>query len=170
MPRAVEPDFREAAIADAAELAALHTAVAIDLTDRHGRGPWSMRTSESGSLRAIRTSNVCVATIGSEIVASFALTTRKPWAIDPRYFAPSQRPLYLLSMAVLPARQRHGLGTLAFREAVRLATAFPGDAIRLDAYDSPAGAGGFYVKCGCVDLGGGVYRRNPLRYFEYRLT
>ena len=41
---------------DAVALAALHTAVADDLTRQHGRGSWSARTSEKGVLYAMRNS------------------------------------------------------------------------------------------------------------------
>ena len=34
------------------------------------------------------------------IVGTLRLVTKKPWAIDPAYFASVRRPLYLLSMAV----------------------------------------------------------------------
>jgi len=40
--------FSTATQADAPALAALHTAVAEDLTRRFGRGPWSAATSERG--------------------------------------------------------------------------------------------------------------------------
>jgi len=42
--------FSVATEADALALAALHTAVAEDLTRRFGRGPWSSATSERGVL------------------------------------------------------------------------------------------------------------------------
>jgi hypothetical protein len=38
--------------------------------------------------------------------------------------------------------------------------------IRLDAYDGPAGAGGFYAKRGFREVGRVVYRGTPLVYFE----
>jgi hypothetical protein len=44
--------------------------------------------------------------------------------------------------------------------------AWPGDAIRLDAYDAEAGAGKFYAKCGFRERGRVVYRKTPLIYFE----
>ena len=46
--------------ADAGELAALHTAVAKDLTGRYGRGFWSSKTSDKGAL-LLRNSRVLVA-------------------------------------------------------------------------------------------------------------
>src|SRR5207237_6211302 len=95
---------------DAAELAALHTAVAEHLTERHGVGHWSSNATEEGVLTAMRTSRVFVAKDGTELVATLRLTTKKPWAIDTSYFAACRRPVYLLAMAVAPAKQRHGIG------------------------------------------------------------
>ena len=39
-------------------------------------------------------------------------------------------------------------------------------AIRLDAYDSTAGAGGFYARCGYREVGRVTYRGTALIYFE----
>jgi hypothetical protein len=54
----------------------------------------------------------------------------------------------------------------AAREA---AVRWPADAIRVDAYDAEAGAGGFYAKCGYREVGRVVYRNTPLVYYELRL-
>jgi GNAT superfamily N-acetyltransferase len=143
-----------------------HNAVADHLTGLHGRGPWSSGTSEKGVLYAMRTSRVFVARQGPEIIATLRLTTRKPWAIDTSYFAPSRKPLYLLAMAVTPAKQRRGIGRRCLEEARRIALAWPADAIRLDAYDAEAGAGRFYARCGCTEVGRTSYRNTPLIYFE----
>ena len=113
-----------------------------------------------------RTSRVYVARKGGEIVATLRLATKKPWAIDTSYFTPIERPVYLMAMAVAPAHQRRGLGKRCFDEAKRIARALPADAIRLDAYDTEAGAGGFYARCGCTEMGRVVYRNTPLIYFE----
>jgi GNAT superfamily N-acetyltransferase len=162
--------FETATTADARALAALHTAVAEDLTRAHGPGPWSTKTSETGVLFAMRTSRVFVAREGIEIVATLRLATKKPWAIDTKYFSPCQRPLYLLAMAVTPSRQRQGLGRLCLDEAKRIARAWPADAIRLDAFDADAGAGCFYARCGCTEVGRASYRNTPLIYFELCLA
>jgi GNAT superfamily N-acetyltransferase len=69
-------------------------------------------------------------------------------------------------MAVHPDEQRQGLGRLCIQEARRIATAWPSDAIRLDAYDAAAGAGEFYSKCGFREVGRVTYRKAPLIYFE----
>jgi GNAT superfamily N-acetyltransferase len=162
--------FQPATAADAAPLAALHTAVADDLTRRHGRGPWSARTSEKGVLYAMRTSKVFAARAGAEIVGTLRLATKKPWAIDTGYFAVCRRPLYLLGMAVTPTRQRQGIGRRCMEEAMKIARAWPADAIRLDAYDAGAGAGPFYARCGYTEVGRAVYRDASLIYYELQLA
>ena len=50
------------------------------------------------------------------------------------------------------------------------AIAWPADAVRLDAYDSPAGAGPFHAKCGFSERGRVVYRNVPLTYHEWLPT
>ena len=155
-----------AALPDAPALAALHTAASEDLTSRYGKGPWSMKTSEKGVLHAMRTSQVFVARDGAELVGTLRLTTTKPWAIDIKYFVQSSRPLYLLSMAVAPNRQRQGIGRRCLEEAKRLARSWPADSLRLDAYDAEAGAGPFYARCGFKEVGRNTYRAVPLIYFE----
>jgi GNAT superfamily N-acetyltransferase len=151
---------------DAPILAALHTAVAEELTRAHGRGPWSSKTSEKGVLYCMRTSSVYVVRAGTTIVGTFRLATKKPWAIDTSYFTPCGKPLYLLSMAVAPDKQRQGIGAWCLEQAVTLAGEWPADAIRLDAYDAEAGAGPFYAKCGYTEVGRTTYRGAPLIYYE----
>ncbi len=162
--------FRPGVPEDAAELAALYTAVADHLTIHYGKGPWSSHTSPKGVLFAMRHSEVLVATEGSAIVATFRLATKKPWAIDVSYFTKFERPVYLLAMAVTPARQRQGIGRSCLEEAERIARAWPADAIRLDAYDASAGGGFFYHRCGFTKKGHVSYRQTPLIYYELLLT
>jgi len=161
--------FRAATLKDSAELAELHTAVADHLTSLHGRGFWSFRTSERGVRAGLRNSKIFVFTDGGEIVATFRFTTKKPWAIDVSYFTACEKPSYLVGMAVRPDRQRQGLGRKCLAEAVSIAKAWPADAIRLDAFDAAAGAGGFYARCGFAERGRASYRGNPLLYFELLL-
>jgi GNAT superfamily N-acetyltransferase len=161
--------FNLGTIEDAAALAALHTAVAENLTQLYGPGVWSIKTSEKGILHAMRTSHVFVAREGAEIVATWRLATKKPWAIDVRYFSPCSRPLYLLAMAVAPARHREGIGRKCLEEATRAAREWPADAVRLDAFDAEAGAGGFYARCGWAEVGRTSYRNSPLIYYEFLL-
>src|SRR5262249_22701033 len=147
-------------------LATLHTTVAEHLTKVHGTGPWSSGTSEKGMLFAMRTSKVFVASLDGELVGTLRLATKKPWAIDTNYFSNSKKPLYLLAMAVTPARQRQGIGRMCLEEAKRIAREWPADAIRLDAYDAEAGAGDFYARSGWREVGRATYRGAALIYFE----
>jgi GNAT superfamily N-acetyltransferase len=161
--------FQTATAEDAAALAELHNCVNRHLTAQYGKGPWSGGVTERGVLATMRRANVYVGRVRQGPVATFALSTRKPWAIDVRYFNVSLRPLYLTSMAVAPERQRQGIGKLCIEEARRIAIAWPADAIRLDAFDADAGAGGFYGKCGFREAGRTIYRVAPLIYFEMLL-
>ena len=158
-----------ATAADAQALVAMRAAVADDLTRRYGRGHWSLVGTERGVLRDIPTSRVLVGWHGAELAGTLRLATKKPWAIDPKYFTSVRRPLYLLDMAVDPARQRQGIGRRLVEEAKAVARAWPADAIRLDAYQPPAGAGDFYGKCGFQEVGRVTYRGVPLIYFEFVL-
>jgi GNAT superfamily N-acetyltransferase len=152
--------------AEARAIARLHTTVAESLTALFGPGHWSSAVSEKGVLFAMRISSVLVVRDRKEIVGTLQLATKKPWAIDRSYFAPCNRPLYLTAMAVEPACQRNGIGRAMLEDAKRIARDWPADAIRLDAYDSPAGAGEFYAKCGFREVGRISYRETPLIYFE----
>jgi GNAT superfamily N-acetyltransferase len=62
------------------------------------------------------------------------------------------------------------LGRLALEDARETAASWPADAIRLDAFDADAGAGGFYEKCGFEERGRVVYKGDPLKYYELVLT
>ena len=152
--------------ADAAAIAGLRTAVAEHLTQRYGRGPWSTVSTERGVLRALRASRILVAREGERLSATLRLVAKKPWALDPAYFTPVAQALYLTDMAVAPESQRCGIGRALLVEGERLAREWPGQAIRLDAHDAPAGAGGFYVKCGYREVGRVIYRKTPLVYYE----
>ncbi len=169
MPRAIRIGLRLASADDAAALARLHTAVAEHLTSQHGHGPWSGKTSEKGVLFAMRTSQVFVACDHSEIVGTFRLAIKKPWAIDTSYFTKCRRPLHLVGMAVAPAKQRKGIGRQCLDEASRIARAWPADAIRLDAFDADAGAARSTLRCGYIEVGRARYRNTPLIYYEFLL-
>ena len=161
--------FAHAEPGDAAEIAALRTEVAERLTRDFGQGHWSATATERGVLLSLKNSRVLVARANSALIATLRLATRKPWAVDKSYFSDSARPLYLSDMAVSPDHQRSGVGRRCLAEAVRMARAWPADAIRLDAYDAPAGAGDFYAKCGYREVGRVKYRKTPLIYFELKL-
>ena len=103
---------------------------------------------------------------GRAVVATFRLSTRKPWAIDRSYFTACEQPVYLTDMSVRPDYQRRGVGRGCVDEIVRITRRWPAEAIRLDAYDAEAGAGGFYARCGFRHVGNAVYRGVPLVYYE----
>jgi GNAT superfamily N-acetyltransferase len=166
-PRA---NVERASPSDAAELAELQNAVAEELTRAHGKGHWTHCTSERGVLWTLRISRVYLVRRRGKTAATFTLQTRKPWAIDVSYFTPVPKPLYLVGLAVDPRAQGKGLGRRMIDAAIAEARAWPADAIRLDAYDTAAGAGPFYASCGFRERGRVKYKGTPLRYFEMLLS
>jgi GNAT superfamily N-acetyltransferase len=161
--------FRDATRDDAPVIAALQNAAAGALTARFGAGHWSSLVTERGAALAQRHERVRVGRSGKRILTVVRLANKKPWAIDVSYFTPVKRPVYLTGLAVSVAHQGQGLGRLAMEDACDVARDWPADAIRLDAYDSPAGAGDFYEKCGFTERGHVVYRGDPLVYYELLL-
>jgi GNAT superfamily N-acetyltransferase len=125
--------------------------------------------TDRGVLRLLTFAKVLVSRRGADVVGTVALTTRKPWAIDPAYFTKVGRPIYLIDMAVQPELQGRGIGRTLFAKSCDLVKRWPGEAIRLDSYDGDASAGGFYVKCGCREMGRVTYRKTPLVYYEMLL-
>jgi GNAT superfamily N-acetyltransferase len=158
--------FRDAGPDDVAEIAALQNAVSGALTGKFGEGHWSGLVSERGAALAQRDGRVRVGRSGKRLLTVLRLARKKPWAIDAAYFTAVKRPLYLTGMAVSVAHQGQGLGRLALEDAAAVARAWPADAIRLDAYNAIAGAGGFYRRCGYEERGRVVYRGTPLVYYE----
>ena len=158
--------FRDATLDDVAAIAALQNAAAGALTARYGPGPWSALVTERAAALGQRHARVRVGSDGRQIVTVLRLATRKPWAIDVSYFTAVKRPLYLTGMAVSVAHQGKGLGRLALEDAVAVARGWPADAVRLDAFDADAGAGGFYAGCGFSERGRLVYKGDPLVYYE----
>jgi GNAT superfamily N-acetyltransferase len=162
----VRLSFRDATAKDAPEIAGLQNAGAGALTARYGEGHWSSLVTERGAVLSQKHARVRVGRVGRRIVTVLRLATKKPWAIDVAYFTPAKKPLYLTGMAVSVAHQGQGLGRLALDDAIAVARAWPADAIRLDAYDADAGAGGFYANCGFRERGRVIYKGNPLVYYE----
>ena len=151
---------------DAVTIAAVRVAAADRLTREYGDGPWSSHTTAASVARDIKVSSVLVAREGGAIAGTVTLQKKRPWAIEAACFTPCVRALYLVNMAVRPERQRSGIGRRLLAEALLVARALPADAVRLDAYDGPAGSGEFYRRCGYAASGGTLYRGVPLLYFE----
>jgi len=158
--------LKPATATHAVAIAKLRTAANDRLTRDFGPGPWTSTVTEKGVLYALRNSRVYVVRDGRTMIGTLTLATKKPWAIDKSYFTKCQRPLYLLAMAVAPDRQRHGIGRAMLDDANRIAKSWPADAICLDAYNLPGGAGEFYAKCGYREMGRVTYRGAPLIYYE----
>ena len=161
--------FRDATPMDAGVIAALQNAAAGALTARYGEGHWSSLTNERAAELALRHARVRLGCVGKRVLTVLRLATKKPWAIDVSYFTQVKRPLYLTGMAVSVPQWGRGLGRLAMDDAQTVARSWPADAIRLDAYDAPAGAGTFYVQCGFRERGRVTYRDDPLIYYELAL-
>jgi GNAT superfamily N-acetyltransferase len=159
--------LREAADGDVPGISALCTEAAETLTRRFGAGHWSGIATEKGVRFGMRTSKVFMAHHRRKLVATLRLSTKKPWAIDRSHFSASKRPLYLLSMAVAPDLQRRGVGRPCIEQVKEVCRLWLADAVRLDSYNAPAGAGRFYAKCGFRNVGGVNFRGCPLSYFEW---
>lgn len=152
---------------EAAAIAEVISEAAHDLTVKHGMGHWSAVATEKGVLNGMSKAKVLVALNGADVIGTLRLTSSRPWVIDPAYFTPVPRPVYLVDMAVRPGYQRLGVGRSLIEQAKALSTSLAGDSIRLDAYAGMAGAGGFYEKCGFTDRGHVVYKSVPHIYFEW---
>ena len=162
----MELNFAIATEGDAAAIAQLATATNRHLLDTFSRDSSKSLATEKAVLLGIKTPHVLLARHGNQIVAVLSLKKKKPWAIDPAYFTAVRTALYITNMAVAPEFQRQGVGRSLLNYARTIAQSWPADAIRLDAYDSEIGAGGFYARCGYREVGRVTYRKTPLIYFE----
>lgn len=169
MPSAVKLTFRDAKLQDVPRIAALQNAAAGALTARFGEGHWSGLSSERAAELSLRHARVRLGREGTRIHTVLRLATKKPWAIDVAHFTPVKRALYLTGMAVSVAHWGKGFGRAALEDAVKVARLWPADAIRLDAWDAAAGAGGFYAACGFAERGHVSYKGSPLVYYELLL-
>jgi predicted N-acetyltransferase YhbS len=165
--------FVIASESDASSIAGLRNETSAALKRQYGEGNWASQSTE----RSVVLSNfmrpkfqrTLIARDSDAVVATLCLQTKKPWAIDVKYFTSAKKPLYLIGMAVHPDWQGKGVGRLILQEAEAVARAWPGDAIRLDAWDAAAGAGPFYAKCGFREVARVVYKTAPLVYYEKML-
>jgi GNAT superfamily N-acetyltransferase len=159
--------FAAATNADAAAIAAVRMSAARELTERFGAGTWSFAAESEASVQAeIRSSTVLFAHEDGLVVGALRLATRNPWLGDTRFFTPCNRPIFLTSMAITPKRQRQGIGRQLLAEARRVGLKMGGEALRLDSYAGPAGAGNFYRKCGFREVHRGDYNGTALIWFE----
>jgi GNAT superfamily N-acetyltransferase len=159
--------IRLATEADIPELLRLRLCVDADQARRFGNERWSTTINEKSIARGMKSSRVLIAARPERMVGTLRMETKKPWAIDLTYFTPAASAVYLHDVDVDPRIQRSGVGRRLIEHAKAVARDWPVDAIRLDAYDGPAGAGPFYEKCGFTEVGRKVYRGVPLVYFEF---
>jgi GNAT superfamily N-acetyltransferase len=162
--------FRFADEADIPAIVELRLAIDRDQARRFGTDRYSTAISEKSVARGLASSRVLVACSKRRIVGGLRMETKKPWAIDLRYFTPVTKAIYLHDVNVHPDEQRSGIGRQLLERAKDVARDWPAGAIRLDAYDGASGGGPFYKKCGFTEVGRTVYRRVPLVYFEYLLS
>src|SRR5579863_2481147 len=99
-----------ATASDITELVAMRTRVSHDLAKKFGEGFWAGRPSEGGERFLMRIGQVYLARYRGRVIATLALTTRKPWSIEVKHFRAYAKPLYLRAMSVDPAQQRKGVG------------------------------------------------------------
>ena len=137
--------FRFATEEDIPALVKLRLAIDRDQARRFGRDRWSTTISERSVARGLKSSPVLVPQHQGQIIAGLRMDTKKPWGIDLKYFTPAVRAVYLHDVNVEPRLQRSGVGRELIERAKGVAQAWPVDAIRLDAYDGPSGAGPFYA-------------------------
>ncbi|MGB8029277.1 MAG: GNAT family N-acetyltransferase [Terracidiphilus sp.] len=160
------PKLQLATADDIAELVAMRTRVSQDLAKRFGEGFWVGKPTESGERFLMRIAQVYIARYRGRLIATLALSTRKPWSIDVKHFRASAKPLYLRAMAVDPAEQHKGVGRQCIADARWIAKKAGREVIRLDAFDCVAGAGEFYRKCGFTEAARVVYKGVPHIDFE----
>ena len=159
--------FRLATEGDIPALLQLRLAIDADQAERFGTERYTTTITEKSVARNLKSSRTLVVTRRGRIVGAVRMETKKPWAVDLKYFTPSCKAVYLHDVDVHPELQRVGIGRQLMDRVKTMAEEWPVDAIRLDAYDGPSGAGPFYKKCGFKPVGHAVYRGVPLVYFEF---
>ena len=154
---------------DIPELVAMRARVSQKLAKKFGEGYWAGRPTEGGERFLMRIGQVYIARYRGKLIAALAITTRKPWSIDVKNFRASAKPLYCGRWRWTRLKQRKGVGRQCIAEVRRIAADMGRDAIRLDAFNCPAGAGEFYRKCGFTEAARVVYKGVPHIDFEMLL-
>jgi predicted N-acetyltransferase YhbS len=106
----VRLSFRFATEADIPAILKLRLAVDGDQAMRFGDDRWATSTTEKSVARNLKSSRVIVASQRSRIVGAARMETKKPWAIDLKYFTPVGKAVYLGDVNVDPELQRTGIG------------------------------------------------------------
>jgi GNAT superfamily N-acetyltransferase len=156
-----------ATLGEARALAALRSAVARGMTEQFGEGHWSACPSKAEVLRQLRASYVLVARQDAQLIGTVRLVRALPWAIDSSTFTPVAKPWYVLGLAVAAQYRGKGVGRELMEAAQNTARSWGAQALWLDAYEHPAGAGPFYAKCGFRKVGRTQHGGVPLNFFEW---
>jgi GNAT superfamily N-acetyltransferase len=159
--------LRLAQSGDIRAIRAVLAAAAHDLSTRFGEGHWSgVRSIET--LRKYLDEGVLYVVENDErIIGTLRLTDQKIGFYRADWFTnPDDKAGYLLDMAIDPTRQRRGVGQLAMATCEDIARVAGLQAIRLDAYTGPAGAGEFYRRCGYRLMHQGAFHGVGLEYYE----
>ena len=166
----MQVELEPASEGDAAAIAALRHSVAHELTKRYGHGAWSATHASIGGVEMeIRTGELFVVREAGFLMATLRLSNQNPWIGNTDFFTERARCLYLTSMAVRVSSQRQGIGRGCVEAVKRKARESGAGAIRLDAFDAPAGAGQFYKKCGFREVRRDRYFDTALIWFELLL-
>jgi GNAT superfamily N-acetyltransferase len=163
--------IRLASTEDAPLVRELRVAVAEHLTREHGTGHWS----QVGSVETIQDSAAAqilfVVEQGGELIGTFRLTDKKEAWYRASWFArPEAQAAYLRAMAIRPDDQRKGIGRFVMDWMEQRVQRKGLAALRFDAYDSKAGAGEFYRKCGYTHVHSGEFNGVALEYYEKTFT
>ena len=158
--------FRFATEGDLPGLLTLRLAIDADQQRKFGSQRWSTTITEKSVARGFKSSRILLASRRGRVVGAVRMGTKKPWAIDLKYFTQVSRAVYLHDVNVHPDAQRTGIGRRLLEQVKACAKEWPVDAIRLDTYDGLAGSGQFYENCGFREVGRTIYRGVPLIYFE----
>jgi ribosomal protein S18 acetylase RimI-like enzyme len=164
------PSISLATRRDVPALAALHASVAREMTREFGKGGWSEYPTVAGVKRQLGASRVLVARCGGDVVGTVRLTKAQPALFDAAAFTPVAKAYYVLGLAVAPGARRRGLGRALMESAKEATLAAPMDALWLDVYDHPAGAGSFYEKCGFRKVGAVRHQQTLLIGYEWLVT
>lgn len=166
----MDVNIRKARLSDLKAICRVKKAAAEDLTARHGKGHWSGINLGNVVKRLVQGDTLYVAEIdsGLTLVGTFTIDRVMPYFYDRKWFKKVGVNGFctVRSMAIDPAHQKKGIGREIMKGIELLARRNRLKSIRLDAYAGPAGAGGFYEKCGYKKVHKGKFRKIELEYFE----
>jgi len=163
----VNVTVRLAKDADVKSARAIRVDAAAALTQRYGSGHWSGEPSIATLKRHKEAGALYVVECDGDLVGTFKLDDKKIGFYRKAWFTrPDDPAAYLMNMAIAPERQREGIGRKTMVEIEGIVRRRALKALRFDAYDGPAGAGGFYRKCGYELMHKGTINGTALEYYE----